>query len=73
VAQSARIAGAPSSLSPEPPLDMPPNASQAQAVTYAWRQFVALNWPAASGQRGVPDTTKTIGQPGNVVWQRAPL
>ena len=68
VAQSARTAGAASTLSPQPPFDIPSNATQAQVVTYAWQQFVALNWPAASGQRGMPDTTKTIGQPGNVVW-----
>jgi hypothetical protein len=30
--------------------------------------FVAMNWPAASGQRGAPDTTKVIGQPGPTVW-----
>ena len=68
VAQSAQIAGASGSLSPQPPFDIPPNAAQAQVATYAWQQFVALNWPAASGQRGMPDTTKTIGQPGTVVW-----
>ena len=68
VTQSAAPAAAPSSLSPQPPFDIPPQAKQAQVVTYAWQQFVALNWPAASGQRGVPDTTKTIGQPGTVVW-----
>jgi hypothetical protein len=55
-------------LSPTPPADIPANASQADAVTYAWQSFVALNWPALAGQRGVPDTTKTIGQAGNVVW-----
>lgn len=55
-------------LSPTPPTDLPPNASQADAVLYAWQSFVALNWPALAGQRGVPDTSKTIGQPGNVVW-----
>src|SRR4029078_3741779 len=68
VAQTARTSGAASTLSPQPPFDIPSNATQAQVVTYAWQQFVALNWPAASGQRGMPDTTKTIGQPGNVVW-----
>jgi len=28
---------------------------------YSWRLFVALNWPAAQGQRGKPDTSKTLG------------
>jgi hypothetical protein len=55
-------------LLPTPPSDLPANASQADAVTYAWQQFVALNWPALAAARGVPDTTKTIGQPGNIVW-----
>jgi hypothetical protein len=55
-------------LSSTPPSDLPANASQADAVTYAWQQFVALNWPAADGVRGVPDTNKTIGQSGDVVW-----
>jgi hypothetical protein len=27
---------------------------------YSWRLFVALNWPATSGTRGVPDTSKNI-------------
>jgi hypothetical protein len=26
---------------------------------FSWRSFVALIWPAANGQRGVPDTSKT--------------
>lgn len=55
-------------LSPTAPGDLPGGAQQSDAVTYAWRQFVALNWPAQSGARGVPDTSKTIGQPGNPVW-----
>jgi hypothetical protein len=55
-------------LAATPPADLPANPSQADSVTYAWQQFVALNWPAAAGERGVPDTTKTIGQTGDVVW-----
>lgn len=35
---------------------------------FAWQEFVALNWPALQGQRGVPDPSQTIGQPGDVVW-----
>jgi hypothetical protein len=42
--------------------------TQAAAVTFAWQSFVALNWPALGNQRGMPDTSKTIGQPGAVVW-----
>jgi hypothetical protein len=37
---------------------------------YSWRLFTALNWPAAPGQRGVPDTTKTIvDQSAPRVWE----
>ncbi len=28
---------------------------------FSWRIFVALNWPAKDGQRGVPDKTKKFG------------
>ena len=63
---SGGAAGPP--LSPNVPADMPPNPSQADAVTYAWQQFVALNWPALAGMRGVPDTSKMIGASGEVVW-----
>jgi hypothetical protein len=39
---------------------------------YSWRAFIALNWPAKPGIRGVPDETKKIGdssEPGTqVVW-----
>lgn len=42
---------------------------------YAWNAFVALNWPSIgqtnSGNSDAdPDGTKTIGDPGFVVWQR---
>jgi hypothetical protein len=40
---------------------------------YSWRAFIALNWPAKPGLRGVPDGTKRIGDlsdfDGKVVWQ----
>jgi hypothetical protein len=39
---------------------------------YSWRAFIALNWPAQRGLRGVPDETKKIGDysdPGDkVLW-----
>jgi hypothetical protein len=53
-------------LSANVPADFPP--TQAAAVTFAWQSFVALNWPALAGTRGAPDRSKTIGQPGVVVW-----
>jgi len=40
---------------------------------YSWRAFVALNWPAKPGVRGVPDETKRIGDPSDAdskgVWE----
>lgn len=36
---------------------------------YAWRLFVALNWPARAGQCG-PDPTKVLGAEGETVWER---
>ena len=39
---------------------------------YSWRAFIAINWPAKMGVRGVPDETKKIGDFANpgakVVW-----
>jgi hypothetical protein len=35
---------------------------------YAWRLFVALNWPARNGARDA-DQTKKLGDPGRVVWE----
>ena len=38
---------------------------------FAWRAFIALNWPAltAAEHRGEPDRTKTLGDPGSRVWE----
>ncbi len=38
---------------------------------FAWRAFVALNWPAHTdpANRGVADRTKTLGDPGPRVWE----
>ena len=40
------------------------------AASYGWSALLALHWPAstAASTRGVPDTTKTFGQPGTPVW-----
>jgi hypothetical protein len=35
---------------------------------YAWRLFVALNWPARAGAREA-DPAKRLGDPGRVVWE----
>lgn len=49
-------------IGPEPPADVPfaPHAvpqDQRQAMfdCFSWRSFLALNWPAKSAERGVPD------------------
>lgn len=36
---------------------------------YAWRLFVALNWPARQGQCG-PDTSRSLGAEGETVWEK---
>ncbi len=38
---------------------------------FAWRAFIALNWPSLTdpAHRGVPDRTKTLGDPGPRVWE----
>lgn len=36
---------------------------------YSWRAFIALVWPAQSGQRGVPDTGKSVGDSGPRVFE----
>lgn len=37
---------------------------------FSWRSFIALMWPAKAGERGVPDTSRTIGEvTGPRVWE----
>src|ERR1700683_5267930 len=36
---------------------------------YAWYAFIAVNWPAQAGNRGVPDTSKPFGQGAPTVWE----
>jgi hypothetical protein len=47
------------------------NATQVQAAIFAWKQFVALNWPALANSRGVANPSAKFGgesgQP--LVWQ----
>lgn len=42
-----------------------------QLDQFAWRAFIALNWPSLTdpAQRGLPDRTKTLGDPGPRVWE----
>ena len=37
---------------------------------YSWRTFIAMVWPVAAGQRGQPDTTKTVASPGPLLSSR---
>ncbi len=56
-----RIEDAPSTrLDPYPTFD-----------NFAWRAFLALNWPARSGAdgRGEPDRGRSLGDPGPRVWE----
>jgi hypothetical protein len=39
------------------------------AATYAWKAFIAVNWPALAGARDQPDTGKTFGQDVPTVWE----
>ncbi|MBC2655585.1 hypothetical protein H7A76_09070 [Pseudomonas sp. MSSRFD41] len=54
-----------------PPLPVvpPAGASQQAFDQYSWQLFITLNWPALAGQRGVADCSKTLGSPGDTVWQ----
>ncbi|HZY60551.1 MAG TPA: hypothetical protein VFE56_12365, partial [Candidatus Binataceae bacterium] len=36
---------------------------------YSWRAFIALIWPAATGQRGQPDKSKTVADAGPRVFE----
>ena len=59
-------------LSPDRLDDLPDRAEPfAAAGDFAWRAFVALNWPALGGAagRGVPDRGKTPGEDGARVWE----
>ena len=54
-------------VSPEVPSDIPggaPNANLAAAATFAWQEFIALNWPARAGMREAPDTSQPFGRNG---------
>ncbi|MBJ6759805.1 c-type cytochrome [Myxococcaceae bacterium JPH2] len=42
---------------------------QRSADLFSWQEFIALNWPASPGERGVPDWRKPLGAPGPRVWE----
>lgn len=39
------------------------------AAPYVWNVFIALNWPAQSGQRGVPAADQPFGSGSTTVWE----
>lgn len=52
-----------------PPHDLPSGASTNELACFAWREFIALNWPAVQqtfqpNTRGVPDATATFASSG---------
>jgi len=66
------------------PFDAPtpvkdPSTQQTALATFAWQEFIALNWPSSyttgTPTRGQPDTSKSLGQfaqpdsAGELVWQ----
>ena len=72
-AQNCPLTPSPTISSPQPPTDVCiPDGFGGLPIDYfddySWRTFVALVWPVASGQRGVPDKTKTVGAIGPRVF-----
>ena len=62
-------AAAPSDVALDPAKIADPAARQRMFDCFAWRSFVALNWPAAA-ERGVPALAKPFGEPtGDRVWE----
>jgi cytochrome c len=45
------------------------NVVQRAADIFAWQEFIALNWPAAKGKRGLPAQDLPITAPGPRVWE----
>ncbi len=53
------------------PLSIPGSASKVNRMfnCYGWSTFIGLFWPALDGQRGIPDTERTITDPSTRVWE----
>jgi hypothetical protein len=52
------------------PVNAPdPQAGFAEFSEYSWALFVAANWPALEGERGVPDCARPLGSDGPTVWE----
>jgi hypothetical protein len=65
----------PPAISPEIPPDVqnPPPDTEGQKAffdDFSWRTFLALNWPAVDGKRGIADKAKKPGDKSRmVVWE----
>ena len=65
----------PVTISPQPPSDVcVPRDFGGIPIAFfddfSWRSFVALNWPAITGDtRGEPDIAKKVGDGGARVWE----
>lgn len=53
----------------DPRPDFQKYAEQDQIDQFSWDSFLYINWPAAIGQRGLPDSHKTLLDTGIVVWE----
>src|SRR5918996_4839138 len=59
---------------PARPPGLTPQQSRPWFDDFSWQSFIAINWPAKIGPdgtpiRGVPDLSKSIGDPGPRVWE----
>ena len=45
------------------------NSRQRAANLFSWQEFIALNWPANSKERGIPNLEKQITAAGPRVWE----
>lgn len=59
---------------PKRPPGLTPQQSRPWFDDFSWQSFIAINWPAKIGPdgnpiRGVPDLSKSIGDPGPRVWE----
>ena len=70
---SANAGGEQPMVSPDRADDAPAAAGDSFSAVgnFAWRAFIALNWPSMLGaaDRGAPDRTKSLGDPGKRVWE----
>jgi hypothetical protein len=71
---SAPSSSGPSRLAPvvsPDRMDDAPINSRGALANFAWRAFIALNWPSASetSERGEPDRAKALSDSGGRVWE----